>query len=91
VEVGTAWRRRGVARALLHATENAARDGGFDRIGLMVGDDDAYGPARALYERRGYVFAHGPFVSSARLERDDGTSFAVAGVCRYLVKQLTIR
>jgi GNAT superfamily N-acetyltransferase len=91
IEVSAAWRRRGVGRALIQATETAASDAGFDRIGLMVGDDDAYDAARSLYGRLGYAFAHGPFVSSARLERDDGSSFAVAGVCRYLVKPLPTR
>jgi hypothetical protein len=42
-----------------------------------------------LYERLGYVFAHGPFVQAARLEMDHGTPLPVAGVCTYLVKELT--
>jgi GNAT superfamily N-acetyltransferase len=91
VEVLAASRRRGVGRALLRAMETTAIDAGAERIGLMVGDDVSYTPARSLYEGLGYVFAHGPFVSSARLEAEDGSSFAVAGVCRYLVKQLPTR
>jgi hypothetical protein len=54
-----------------------------------VGIDDDYAAARSLYERLGYVFAHGPFVEAARLEADDGTPLPVAGVCIYLVKGLT--
>jgi hypothetical protein len=42
-----------------------------------------------LYERLGYAFAHGPFVQAARFEMDDGTPLPVAGVCTYLVKELT--
>jgi hypothetical protein len=57
-------------------------------LGLGVGVDDDYAAARSLYERLGYVFAHGPFVQAARLEMDDGTPVPVAGVCSYLVKDL---
>jgi hypothetical protein len=56
---------------------------------LGVGIDDDYAGARSLYERLGYVFAHGPFVQAARLEMDDGTALPVAGVCSFLVKELT--
>jgi hypothetical protein len=56
---------------------------------LGVGVEDDYAAARSLYERLGYVFAHGPFVQAARLEMDDGTALPVAGVCTYLVKELT--
>jgi GNAT superfamily N-acetyltransferase len=91
LEVLPASRGRGVGGALIRDMETAASDAGSDRIGLMVGDDDASAPARSLYERLGYTFAHGPFVSSARLYADDGSTVAVAGVCRYLVKPLPTR
>jgi hypothetical protein len=35
------------------------------------------------------VFAHGPFVQAARLETDEGMALPVAGVCTYVVKELT--
>jgi hypothetical protein len=54
----------------------------------MVGIEDTAGAARALYERFGFALAHGPFVSSARLQRDDGSWFPVASVCVFLVKPL---
>jgi hypothetical protein len=54
-----------------------------------VGVEDDYAAARSLYDRLGYVFAHGPFVQAARLETDDGLGLPVAGVCTYLVKELT--
>jgi GNAT superfamily N-acetyltransferase len=81
-------RRRGVGSALIDALEREAIEAGFDRIGLMVGLDDDYAAARAVYERRGYRFAHGPFISAARLATDDGVGLAVGGVCEYRVKSL---
>ncbi len=88
VGVGEEWQRRGIGGRLIAASEEAARAAGFARIGLGVGLDDGYAAARALYERWGYAFAHGPFVQAARLEGDHGTAFPVAGVCVYLVKTL---
>lgn len=51
--VAPAWRRRGVAGALLGWVEGRARSGGFDRITLHVWADNA--PARRLYARHGYI------------------------------------
>ncbi|MDP9301410.1 MAG: hypothetical protein M3P43_11035, partial [Actinomycetota bacterium] len=59
------------------------------RLGLGVGVEHDHAAARSLYGRLGYVFAHGPFVQAARLETDDGAGHPVAGVCTYLVKELT--
>jgi hypothetical protein len=61
---------------------------GFARLGLGVGVEDERAPARSLYGRLGYVFAHGPFVQAARLETDQGMALPVAGVCTYVVKEL---
>ena len=80
--------RRGVGGRLIAASEDATRAAGFERLGLAVGLDDGYEAARALYERWGYTFAHGPFVQAARLHGDGGVTFPVAGVCVYLVKAL---
>jgi GNAT superfamily N-acetyltransferase len=89
LEVAAAWRHRGIATALVAAAERETRSAGYPRLGLGVGIDDDYAAARSLYERLGYAFAHGPFVQAARFEMDDGTPLPVAGVCTYLVKELT--
>jgi GNAT superfamily N-acetyltransferase len=81
------FRRRGVATATMGFLEDAAREAGFSRIGLSVGLDADAAPARALYERLGYAFAHGPFVTSMLLEGDDG-AFPVGAVLTYLTKPL---
>ena len=81
--------RRGIGTALVEATVEEARRAGFERVGLTVGMEEGYEAARRLYEHLGFVPAHGPFISSARLEAEDGSWFAVAGVMRYLVKELT--
>jgi ribosomal protein S18 acetylase RimI-like enzyme len=47
------FRRHGVGRALLEAGEQEARRRGLPYVALMVSESNA--PARALYERHGYV------------------------------------
>lgn len=88
VGVAEAWQRRGIGAAVVRGLEDAAAAAGFDRIGLMVGLEETYGAAQSLYDRLGYVRAHGPFVSAARLEAEDGSRFPVGGACVYLVKPL---
>ena len=78
----------GRAMVVFPGHPEAVRAAGFDRVGLGVGLEDGYEAARALYERSGYAFAHGPFVAAARLEDDEGVGFPVASVCVYLVKDL---
>jgi GNAT superfamily N-acetyltransferase len=87
VFVAPSHRRRGVASAMMTALEDASRRAGWARIGLDVslGEEDA--PARALYDALGYRYAHGPFVSSATLDTDDGP-LHVHAVLDYLVKDL---
>ncbi len=80
-------RRLGVATALMEALEDAVRERGMARVGLSVSLDEEAAPARVLYERLGYVHAHGPFVSSTDLLGDDGP-VAVGAVMNYLVKEL---
>lgn len=87
VFVVPAYRRRGIARALMEELEAAARAQAFRRIGLAVGIDEDAVPARALYEALGYRHAHGPFVSGATLMGDDGPE-PVGAVVTYLVKDL---
>ncbi len=81
-------RRAGVATAMIRALEDAARDHGMSRIGLMVaqGEDDA--PARALYRKLGYRFAHGPFITSTNLRADDGSPIPVGAVMVYLTRSV---
>ena len=81
-------RRLGVATALMRTLENSIRDREMSRVGLAVALDDDAAPARALYERLGYVHAHGPFVSSSDLLGDDGRPIAVGAVMTYLVRDL---
>ncbi|HEV8057010.1 MAG TPA: GNAT family N-acetyltransferase [Actinomycetota bacterium] len=80
-------RRLGVATALMRALEDAVAERGMARVGLSVSLDEEAAPARVLYERLGYVHAHGPFVSSTDLLREDGP-VAVGAVMNYLVKEL---
>ena len=87
VFVSRTRRRLGVATALMGALEDAVRERGMARVGLSVSLDEEAAPARVLYERLGYLHAHGPFVSSADLLRDDGP-VAVGAVMNYLVKEL---
>lgn len=53
VQTHAAWRRRGVASAVLAAIAAEARAGGRARLVLVVGADNA--PARAAYRRLGFV------------------------------------
>jgi GNAT superfamily N-acetyltransferase len=86
VFVAPAHRRLGVASAVMAALEAAARRTGAVRVGLSVGRSDDAAPARALYARLGYRHAHGPFVTSATLDGDDGP-LPVAAVLTYLVRE----
>jgi GNAT superfamily N-acetyltransferase len=90
VGVVEAERRRGVATALIDAIEEAAREHDVGRIGLTVaqGEDDA--PARALYRKLGYRFAHGPFITSTDLFDDDGRPIHVGAVMSFLTKPLLL-
>ena len=81
-------RRRGVATAMITSLEAAAIQRGMTMIGLSVAlsDDDA--GARELYEKLGYTFAHGPYVSSTDLSDDDGRPIHVGALMAYLTKPL---
>jgi len=81
-------RRRGIATAMIVVLERAVRTRGLPRIGLSVALDDDDAPARELYGRLGYAFAHGPFVSSTNLVADDGSPVPVGAVMTYLTKPL---
>jgi GNAT superfamily N-acetyltransferase len=77
-------RRAGVATAIMAALEAATRERGMP-VGLSVSTSEEGAPARALYASLGYRHAHGPFVTSARLE-GDREPIAVSAVVTYLVK-----
>jgi GNAT superfamily N-acetyltransferase len=83
-----AWRRRGVATAMMRELEAAVREHGFERVGLSVGADEGYEAARVMYRALGYRHAHGPMISSTVLEGEDGRRIPVGGVVTYLVKDL---
>ena len=87
VFVTPSYRRRGAATGIMAALEDAARRVGWKRIGLSVSLDEDAAPARALYSRLGYRRAHGPYVTSATLDADDGPMH-VHAVLEYLVKDL---
>lgn len=80
-------RRRGLAREIMKAVEDAARDRGFARIGLTVSSSADAAPARSLYRAIGYRHAHGPFIESTNLRADEGP-IPVGAVMNYLVKEL---
>ena len=81
-------RRRGVATAMIAALEASVRDRGMSRIGMSVSQDPDDAPARDLYAKLGYVFAHGPYVKSADLLGDDGHPIHVGAIMAYLTKPL---
>jgi GNAT superfamily N-acetyltransferase len=87
VFVAPGYRRRGIATAVMGELEDAVRDRGMSRIGLAVAQDEEAGPAQALYERLGYVVAHGPFVATTTLQADDGPKH-VGAVFVYVTKEL---
>ena len=84
--VGSA-RRRGVATALIGALEDAARERDMDRIGLTVAQGEEDASARALYDKLGYAFAHGPFITSTNLWDEGGVPIPVGAVMIYRVKE----
>jgi GNAT superfamily N-acetyltransferase len=88
VEVRKEARRRGIATRLMAFLEDETRRRGLARIGLTVSLDEDAAPARALYDKLGYTFAHGPFVAGSNLDTDAGP-VAVLVVARYLVKTLS--
>ena len=55
-----AARRRGVGSAMLRHIIEVARSRGMTRLSLETGSSDFFAPARALYERHGFV-ACAPF------------------------------
>lgn len=50
-----AHRRQGVARAMLDHILEEARGRGYARVSLETGSQDAFAPARRLYESSGFT------------------------------------
>jgi ribosomal protein S18 acetylase RimI-like enzyme len=78
IAVSPAVRGRGVARALLTAAEERAREGGADKLSLRVFATNA--PARRLYEEAGFV-VEGVLRGEFRIEDADVDDVVMA---RYL-------
>ncbi len=55
INVIPAFRRRGIATALITRCEDVARDKKHDTIGISVGLTKDYGPAQILYAKMGYI------------------------------------
>jgi GNAT superfamily N-acetyltransferase len=88
VAVVEAARRRGIGSALIRASEDASRDRGFRRIGMSVAVGEGAGPGERVYEKLGYVLAHGPYVTSTNLWNDEGRPMPVCAVMVFLVRDL---
>ena len=87
VGVTAARRRRGLGTLLMAAAEDAARERGARWLGLAVALDNR--PARAFYERLGYVDAGlAPFTISYDAWGDRGIPRRVTETCTYLRKEL---
>jgi GNAT superfamily N-acetyltransferase len=90
LQVAAPYRGAGLGRALLDASERAARDAGWDTIGLSVTVSNPDNElARSIYHRRGYR-------ESGQGEFHDGYHYHDAGIRRYhgeqhvyLVKRLS--
>jgi len=78
LQVAAPYRGAGLGRALLDASERAARDAGWDTIGLSVTVSNPDNElARSIYQRRGYR-------DSGQAEFHDGYHYYdPAGVRRY--------
>lgn len=81
-------RRQGIARALITACEDLARQDGKSEIGIGVGIGKEFGPAQNLYGRCGYI----PDGAGAVFERESVTSGDLKPVderlCLMMVKVL---
>jgi GNAT superfamily N-acetyltransferase len=56
------YRRRGLARALMGAVEEVARDAGMPGVILDTGTDDVFAASRALYRSLGYLDQGGVYL-----------------------------
>lgn len=87
-ETQAAYRRRGIATALIREAEQLAREKGCRRIGLEVASVDNP-EARRLYEQLGYVdWEHGDFLHSWEYIDRDGNIATEEETVTYLSKSL---
>ncbi len=82
-------RRRGIGTGLVRELEYAALARGMTRIGMTVDVGLGAGPAELVYEKLGFLRAHGPFIFSTNLFDDDGTPIPVGAVMAFLTKPLS--
>jgi ribosomal protein S18 acetylase RimI-like enzyme len=66
--VEPAWRRRGIARALIALAEQLASERGAGTLTILTGDDNA--PAQALYRSLGYEEGDVALTKDLRKESD---------------------
>lgn len=83
-----AYRRRGIATALIREAERLAREKGCTQIGLSVGSTDNPN-AKRLYEKLGYVeWEHGDFVVSWEYIDREGNTRKESEMVTYMCKPL---
>lgn len=86
-----AFRRRGLATALIEHCENKAREKGKTQIGISYGLDASYGPAQRLYTKLGYV-PDGCGVTYDRAPVRFGNIHPIDDdLCLMMVKELSIK
>ena len=86
LDVGPAFRRRGVGTALVRAVEAAASHLGLDEVNLEVAIDNS--DAVRLYERLGYRRRGEPVMDRWEKRLDDGSSQMVDVPSWVMVKRL---
>ena len=87
-ETRLAYRRKGVATALIQEAERLAKANGCQQIGLKVGSTDNP-DAKRLYEHLGYVdWGHGEFLISWNYIDRQGNTGTESEIVTYLYKSL---
>lgn len=79
MHVAEAARGRGIGTAMLAHLLGVARTRGFRRVSLETGATAAYAPARALYQRAGFISC-GPFASYQPTEHNLFMTLELDGV-----------
>ncbi|QHW33838.1 GNAT family N-acetyltransferase [Paenibacillus rhizovicinus] len=83
-----AYRRKGVATAIIHEAERLAKEHGCIRIGMEVGSSDNP-DAKRLYEKLGYAdWGHGDFTISWAYKDAEGNSRIDSEVVTFMYKSL---
>jgi ribosomal protein S18 acetylase RimI-like enzyme len=87
LRVHSDYHRRGIGLRLLTAAEKLAAQRGYTQVGLSCGVGNV--PARALYDRLGYIDAGlGQFVIHGSYVDTEGTTRVWEETCVYMVKSL---